>query len=149
MDVSPQFAAADVGWTEGVVYDDYTYPVPCVGEDMRTTGSSWYRYHTVVNGTREIWTAKYGALPDWQMVGVTTGQIWLPKPSMLHGVAQTEVLVVPLGEPFQVSKLTLAQYHFVNQATGEVLSWPLRIHVSRNAAGEVKVAFAMEPCTVK
>jgi len=38
MEVSPLFAAADVGWIEGEAYDDYAYPVPCLDEDLRFTG---------------------------------------------------------------------------------------------------------------
>jgi hypothetical protein len=69
---------------------------------------------------------------------------------MLHGAAlYSEVFVAPLGEPFQVYKVTNARYDFVNQTTGEMLSWPVKIHISRNAAGEVKVDFFLLPCRVK
>jgi len=145
VEVSPLFAAADVGWMEGTGYDDYTYPVPCVGEDLRFTGQYWYRYHFVVNDKREIMTVRYGADPDYQVTGVTSGQIWLQKSPL----KQTEVMVTPLGEPFQVYQSTLTPYDLVNQTTGETLSFPLRVHVVRNAAGEVKVEFAVEPCRVK
>ena len=144
MEISPLFAAADVGWTEGVGFDDYTYPVPCVGEELRFTGHYWYRYHFVVNGTREIMTVLYGSGPDYRVAGVTTGQIWLPKPPL----AQREVMVTPLGEPFQVYQTTVTPYRLVNQTTGQTLSFPLRVHAVRNAAGEVKVDFAVEPCRV-
>jgi hypothetical protein len=144
MDVSPSFAAADVGWIEGTAYDDYTAPVPCLGEDLLFTGYYWYRYHFVVNDKREIMTVLYGQEPDYRAAGMTTGQIWLPKPTL----AQREVMVTPLGEPFQVYQTTATPYRLVNQTTGETLSFPLRVHVVRNAAGEVKVAFAVELCRV-
>jgi hypothetical protein len=149
IEVSPLFAAAEVGWTEGVGFEEYTYPVPCLGEDLHFAGSFWYRYHSVVNDKREIWLAQYGMLPDYHGVGLTTGHLWLAKPSTVQGISRTDLTVGTPGEPFQVSRLTLALFDFVNQTTGETLSWPMRIHLSRNAAGEVKVNLWVEPCRVK
>ena len=149
MDLSPQFAAADVGWFESTFLDhtDGVY-ASCVGETLAGGGTFWYQLHTVVAGKREMFNAKYSML-DYEMVGMTTGHTWLPRPSMLHGVVYSEVFVAPLGEPFQVYKVTNARYDFVNQTTGEMLSWPVKIHISRNAAGEVKVDFFLLPCRVK
>ena len=148
VDVSPQFAAADVGWTEGVFPDETDVWVSCLGEQLRGTGTFWYQLHTVANGNREHFNAKYSML-GYEMVGMTTGHTWLPTPSMLHGLVYSEVFVAPLGEPFQVYKVTDGRYYFVNQTTGETLSWPLKLHISRNAAGEVKVEFQLIPCRVK
>ncbi len=148
MDLSPQFAAADVGWFEAVFDDEFVEYAPCLGEDLHGTGTFWYQLHTVVHGQREMFNAKYSMLA-FELVGVTTGHTWLPRPSMLHGAVFSEVFVAPLGEPFQVYKVTNARYDFVNQTTGETLSWPVKIHTSRNAAGEVKVDFFLLPCRVK
>lgn len=145
VEVSPLFAAAHVGWTEGVAYDDYTVFCPCVGEEMRFTGSFWYRIHGVVNEERENWTALYGSLPDYHAVGLTTGHIWVPKPPL----RQTEILVAPPGKPLQVYQTTAVPFSLVNRTTGETLSWPIRVHWVRNAAGEVKVDFRVEPCRVR
>ncbi len=149
VDVSPLFAAADVGTVEEVAYDDFTGYLSCVGEEVHFTGGIWYRFHWVVNAAREIWTAQYRVLSDYRGVGLTSGDVWLLKPSMLHGIVQTTTVVFPLGEPFQVYRITNARFDFVNQTTGETLSWPFKMLVARDASGEVKADFTLAPCTVK
>jgi hypothetical protein len=149
MDVSPMFAAADVGSVEDVEYDDFTGYLPCVGEEVRFTGDIWWRFHWVVNAAREVWTAEYAPLPGYRGVGLTTGDVWLLKPSLLHGIIQTSTEVFPLGEPFRVFRITNARFDFVNQTTGEALAWPFKMLVARNASGEVKAEFTLEPCRVK
>lgn len=146
-DVSPQLAAADAGWFEGTFSDEFTDYVPCVGEDVLFHEEGWSRYHIVVNGNRENWNVQLGMLPGYYAMGQTSGDLWLPKPSMLNGIAVTWVFSGRLGEPtIQVEKYTNARFDFVNQTTGAKLSWPLKWHVSRNAAGEVKVYFTVAPC---
>jgi hypothetical protein len=149
-DLSPEFAAAEVSWVEGEdFYSDFTSPVPCVGEDIRFTGYAWYRYHYVTNRNREIWQAQSGPVEGYQGVGMSSGDLWLLKTTLLKGTAQTEVWVAPVGEPFQVWHLTNARFDFENQRTGEVLSWPFRLHISRDASGEIKVSMFVEACRVR
>jgi len=148
-DISPEFAAAAVGWEEGEsLYDETSY-VWCLDEEIHWTGGFWYKYHFVVNGSREIWNYHYGPLAGLQGEGMTSGHVWLVDPSNLNGVTQHEVWIAPLGEPFQVINLTSPRWKFTNQTTGETLSWPFRAHLTRNAAGEVKVYNYVEPCRVK
>lgn len=149
VEVAPRMAAADVGWVEGEVFDDWVGYAPCVGEDLHVSGTVWYRLHAVLNATREVWTAQYGPRADYQAVGLTSGDVWALKPSMLKGIVQTSVQVGALGEPFQVVKITDARFDFVNQTTGATLSWPYKMLVARNAAGEVKAEFSVNPCMVR
>ena len=68
---------------------------------------------------------------------------------MLNGNAQTETWVASVGEPFQVSHVNNPRWDFVNQDTGQVLSWPFVFHTTRNAAGEVTAYFYVESCRLK
>ena len=148
-DISPEFARADVGWVTGEDFFDVTAYVWCLDEEIRWTGDFWYKYHFVVNGGREIWSNHYGFRAGFQGEGMTTGHVWLLDPSLTHGTVQNDVWVAPLGQPFQVIKINNARWKFINQTTGEVLSWTLREKVTRNAAGEVKVYASVSPCRVK
>lgn len=148
--ISPEFSAAAVWWEEGVdagwTLDAY---VPCVGEEIHFSGDIWYRWHYVLNDKREIWHASYGPEPGLLGLGSESGHLWTVKASNLHGATQVETWIVSPGEPFQVINAHNPRYDFVNQSTGQVLSWPFRYHLARNAAGDVKAGFYVEACRLK
>jgi hypothetical protein len=111
-------------------------------QDLHGTGQTLVRRHTVTNDQDTRWTFLVRLLEEtWQLEGVTSGHIWLPRPGVhTHSTRNP-------GGTFQH---TSERFVFENQTTGQVLDWPTKIHFVTNANGEVKVSrFEFETCTLR
>lgn len=146
-DDEPTLSAANVEWEYEVVSNSgFEYP-PCRDEGHSISGEAWVKRQFVENDNRLIVKVQAGPLEGYKLVGLTSGEVWLPTPGLMNGVAQTFIRIYPLGEPFQVHTI-ITQWKFENQTTGEVLNFPFYQHATRNAAGEFTVIHTLEPCHV-
>lgn len=120
---------------------DYVGYNQCLGEDLHATGTTIVSANTVATA-QETRTSQHGRVADdWQMVGLTTGDLWLPVPGVHSTIVGT----------WSGDFLTLQErFVFENQTTGVVLDWPARFTFVTNASGEVKVArFQFDDCTIR
>ncbi len=139
-EASPLFAAADVEWLSGSWDVDYILYCPCLGEDMRLVGTTYWKRHVLTkpDGSVRVHTfARTGE--DWRMIGQVSGDVWVT----VVGNHNSNVFEVPAWSGF----ITINErFVFRNVATGVVLDWPFKAHYSYNAAGELKVGYIAEPC---
>jgi hypothetical protein len=139
-EIAPEFAAADVEWTEGSIAVDYILYCPCLGEDMRLMGTTDWRLHVV---TKPDGTARahqfYALRDDFQMIGQVSGDVW----ATVIGNHNSNVFELPIWTGFVTIN---ERWVFRNVTTGVVLDWPFKAHYSYNAAGELTVGFIADPC---
>jgi hypothetical protein len=147
-DMQPELAAASVEWTEYELYQDWSDQPACLDEGLHVFGPVLVREKTVENGNRVSWRLQAKPLPGFQMVGLTSGEVWLPEPGFVHGWPEHDLEIGPAEGSAQVIT-RIAQWRFQNQTTGEVMSWPYYVHGSRDAAGDWKVVHVVDKCTVK
>jgi hypothetical protein len=127
---TPSFRAASE-WQEFQVEQDWVLYNPCLAEDLHGIGTIPVRGHWVTTSqeTRQF-LFDHVNVGDFHLEGLTTGQIWLPRPGNLDVQLSTAS-----GEFFMWNE----RFVYVNQTTGVTLDWPLMITVVVNANGEVKV----------
>lgn len=127
---APSFRATSE-WQEFQVEQDWVLYNPCLAEDLHGIGTVLVRGHWVTTSqeTRQLLLARVN-VGDFQLEGLTTGQIWLPTPGNLDVQLSTAS-----GDFF----MWYERFVYVNQTTGVTLDWPLMITFVVNANGEVKV----------
>jgi hypothetical protein len=131
-EVSALSFSATSEWQVVPAVGEWTAYNPCLAEDMQMNYTLNWRFHwvTTPQGVRQVLFDHVDDSWDVRLVGLTTGQLWLPTPGnrdMQMSTASGDFLV------------WTQRFVYQNQTTGAVLDWPLRITFVTNASGEVKV----------
>jgi hypothetical protein len=143
VDGAPVLAATSEWYEDFIVAPegDYTFYAPCIDDYVDEIGTIYRKRHRVIQDdgvTAVHWRLWLGK--GFVLRGAKTGD-WVPLPGQLVTITTT---LNAARHQSQVLK-----YAFKNTATGMVMDWPTRYHITINANGEVTTERYAEPCTVR
>ena len=145
-DVDPTFAAATSEWTTTVVEfpaGDQFFYCAAVDDTFDEVGHVQERLHTVSTDEGFLLFFKWRGLDDFHLVAERTGD-WYPA---TNGTS-TYVERGSFTHDTYTFSFRAEPYIMVSENSGMKIRWPVRIHMTVNANGQVTVDHYAEPCQI-